>query len=85
MDQKEVDKIELILATDCGSTTTKARLLRKVCGEYRARIKNQDIAPKSEELIKIIDITDLCGKVTVSMMLLREFREGTLANCSTAT
>jgi uncharacterized protein (TIGR01319 family) len=29
------EKMELMLATDCGSTTTKARLFRKVMGEYR--------------------------------------------------
>ena len=31
----EPKKMEIILATDCGSTTTKARLFRKIEGEYR--------------------------------------------------
>ncbi|UCD45229.1 MAG: glutamate mutase L [Candidatus Bathyarchaeota archaeon] len=30
-----VEKMEIILATDCGSTTTKARLFRKIGDEYR--------------------------------------------------
>ncbi|MEE8571459.1 MAG: glutamate mutase L [Candidatus Bathyarchaeia archaeon] len=29
------EEMEIILATDCGSTTTKARLFRKIDGEYR--------------------------------------------------
>jgi uncharacterized protein (TIGR01319 family) len=32
---KELDKINVILATDCGSTTTKAILIMKIEGEYR--------------------------------------------------
>ena len=31
----DVDNINVILATDCGSTTTKAILIQKVDGEYR--------------------------------------------------
>ena len=31
----DLDKINVILATDCGSTTTKAILIQKVNGEYR--------------------------------------------------
>ena len=31
----DVEKMEIILATDCGSTTTKARLFRTIKGEYR--------------------------------------------------
>jgi len=30
-----VDNIEIILATDCGSTTSKARFFRRINGEYR--------------------------------------------------
>jgi len=33
--QKDLDKINVILATDCGSTTTKAILIEKRDGEYR--------------------------------------------------
>lgn len=39
--------IELILATDCGSTTTKARLFRKINGEYRYVISGE--APTTVE------------------------------------
>ncbi len=35
MKQIDPDSINVILATDCGSTTTKAILIRKVDGEYR--------------------------------------------------
>ena len=31
----DIDKINFILATDCGSTTTKAILIQKIDGEYR--------------------------------------------------
>ena len=31
----DTDKINFILATDCGSTTTKAILIQKIDGEYR--------------------------------------------------
>lgn len=31
----DIEKMEMMLATDCGSTTTKARLFRKIEGEYR--------------------------------------------------
>lgn len=45
----------------------------------KIRVKHVDVAPKPEELTKIIDIADLCGKVVVSMLALGGFREGTLA------
>ena len=45
----------------------------------KTKVKNQDVAPKPEELTKIVDLADLCGKVTVSMMALGGLREGTLA------
>ena len=32
---KNMDDINVILATDCGSTTTKAILIEKTDGEYR--------------------------------------------------
>ncbi len=35
MSPLDLDKIDVILATDCGSTTTKAILIQKVDGEYR--------------------------------------------------
>ena len=35
MKQIDPDSVNVILATDCGSTTTKAILIRKVDGEYR--------------------------------------------------
>ena len=31
----DLDNINVILATDCGSTTTKAILIQKIDGEYR--------------------------------------------------
>ena len=31
----DLDKINVILATDCGSTTTKAILIEKVDGQFR--------------------------------------------------
>ena len=35
MKEIDLDKIRVILATDCGSTTTKAILIQKVDGVYR--------------------------------------------------
>ncbi len=35
MNQIDPDTINVILATDCGSTTTKAILIQKLDGEYR--------------------------------------------------
>ena len=35
MTKIDPDKVKVILATDCGSTTTKAILIQQVDGEYR--------------------------------------------------
>ena len=35
MTKIDPEKVTVILATDCGSTTTKAILIQKVDGEYR--------------------------------------------------
>ena len=35
MSQIDPDQLKVILATDCGSTTTKAILIQYVDGEYR--------------------------------------------------
>jgi len=42
------------------------------------RSVRKDRAPKPEELVKLLDVADLREKVTVSMMALGGFREGTL-------
>ena len=47
MSQIDPDKIEVILATDCGSTTTKAILIEKVDGEYRQTYRGE--APTTVE------------------------------------
>jgi uncharacterized protein (TIGR01319 family) len=49
MGKKKLDpnKIESILATDCGSTTTKAILIEKVKGEYRLVVRGE--APTTVE------------------------------------
>ncbi|MBS1272364.1 MAG: hypothetical protein MAGBODY4_01508 [Candidatus Marinimicrobia bacterium] len=41
------DNINVILATDCGSTTTKAILIEKVDGEYRLKVRGE--APTTVE------------------------------------
>ena len=43
----DVDKIEVILATDCGSTTTKAILIEKIDGVYRQTFRGE--APTTVE------------------------------------
>lgn len=48
------DDINVILATDCGSTTTKAILIEKVEGEYRLRVRGE--APTTVEA-PIEDVT----------------------------
>jgi uncharacterized protein (TIGR01319 family) len=47
MTRIDPDKINVILATDCGSTTTKAILIRKVGGEYRQTHRGE--APSTVE------------------------------------
>ena len=47
MPAKNVDEISTILATDCGSTTTKAILTEKVDGEYRLVVRGE--APTTVE------------------------------------
>ena len=44
----------------------------------RPTIVNKDRAPKPEELQRLVDVADLREKVTVSMLALGGFREGTL-------
>ena len=43
----DLDQINVILATDCGSTTTKAILIEKVDGEYRQTFRGE--APTTVE------------------------------------
>ncbi|HEY3396914.1 MAG TPA: glutamate mutase L [Armatimonadota bacterium] len=47
MDPVNPEKINLILATDCGSTTTKAILIERVGDEYRLRLRGE--APTTVE------------------------------------
>lgn len=47
MDVVEAEKIDVILATDCGSTTSKARLFKRINGEYRFVIAGE--APTTVE------------------------------------
>ena len=47
MTQIDPDKINVILATDCGSTTTKAILIEKVDGQYRQTFRGE--APTTVE------------------------------------
>ena len=47
MPNLDPDKINVILATDCGSTTTKAILIEKVDGEYRQTFRGE--APTTVE------------------------------------
>ena len=43
----DLDRINVILATDCGSTTTKAILIEKVDGEFRQTFRGE--APTTVE------------------------------------
>ena len=47
MKQIDPEKVNVILATDCGSTTTKAILIELVDGEYRLRVRGE--APTTVE------------------------------------
>ncbi|NQU26849.1 MAG: glutamate mutase L, partial [Candidatus Marinimicrobia bacterium] len=47
MSNKDLDKINVILATDCGSTTTKAILIQKIDGVYRQTHRGE--APSTVE------------------------------------
>src|SRR5690242_15209140 len=47
MKQLDPDQINVILATDCGSTTTKAILIEKVDGHYRQTFRGE--APTTVE------------------------------------
>ncbi len=54
MHQLDPDKINIILATDCGSTTTKAILIEKVDGHYRQTFRGE--APTTVEQ-PVADVT----------------------------
>ena len=47
MNKINLEKIDVILATDCGSTTTKAILIEKINGNYRQTYRGE--APTSVE------------------------------------
>ncbi|MDY7110178.1 MAG: glutamate mutase L, partial [Planctomycetota bacterium] len=47
MKQIDPDQVNIILATDCGSTTTKAILIQKVDGVYRQTHRGE--APSTVE------------------------------------
>ena len=45
MTKIDPEKVSVILATDCGSTTTKAILIQKVDGEYRQTHRGEAPGP----------------------------------------
>ena len=47
MSNIDIDNIEIILATDCGSTTTKAILIQKIDGQFRQTHRGE--APSTGE------------------------------------
>ncbi len=47
MNNQKPEDIEIILATDCGSTTTKAILIEKTDGQYRLMVRGE--APTTVE------------------------------------
>ena len=63
-------ELRSILATDCGSTTTKAILIEKIDGEYRLKVRGE--APTTVEapfedvtkgvLNSIIELEELSGR-----------------------
>lgn len=67
---KHLDEIESILATDCGSTTTKAILIEKRDGEYRLVVRGE--APTTVEapvedvtrgvLNAVLEVQELAGR-----------------------
>ncbi len=67
---KKIDNINVILATDCGSTTTKAILIENINGEYRLTYRGE--APTTVEapfedvtkgvLNSIIELEELSGR-----------------------
>jgi len=71
---KEPDKIDVILATDCGSTTTKAILIEKVGGEYRLIVRGE--APTTVEapfedvtmgvLNAVAEVSELSGRKLIN-------------------
>ena len=66
----DAEKIQTIVATDCGSTTTKAILIEKHNGEYRLVVRGE--APTTVEapfedvtrgvLNAVAEVEDLTGK-----------------------
>jgi len=68
------DNINVILATDCGSTTTKAILIEKLDGEFRLRVRGE--APTTVEapfedvtrgvINAIEEVEELSGRQTLS-------------------
>ena len=62
----DLENINVILATDCGSTTTKAILIEKVDGEYRQTFRGE--APTTVENVTIgvtnavTEVAELAGR-----------------------
>tara|TARA_S200000501_G_scaffold378011_1_gene438647 strand:+ start:5626 stop:8613 length:2988 start_codon:yes stop_codon:yes gene_type:complete len=74
MNKLKIQKIDVILATDCGSTTTKAILIEKINGKYRQTHRGE--APTSVEepfadvtvgvLNAVTEVSELSGRKLIS-------------------
>ena len=81
---KDAEKIQTIVATDCGSTTTKAILIEKHDGEYRLVVRGE--APTTVEapfedvtrgvLNAVAEVEDLTGKKYIKDDKIVHPREG---------
>ena len=73
MSEQDLKKINVILATDCGSTTTKAILIQKIDGQYRQTHRGE--APTSVEepfadvtvgvINAVTEVSELAGRTLV--------------------
>ncbi len=74
MSAKDLDKINIILATDCGSTTTKAILIQKVDGVFRQTHRGE--APSTVEepfadvtvgvINSVTEVAELAGRKLIN-------------------
>ena len=77
MSEQDLKKINVILATDCGSTTTKAILIQKIDGQYRQTHRGE--APTSVEepfadvtvgvINAVTEVSELAGRTLVDEKL----------------
>ena len=79
----DLDRINIILATDCGSTTTKAILLQQIDGQFRQTHRGAAPTPVEEPFAdvtvgvvnSVTEVSELAGRRLVSDEMNLSFRD----------